>query len=211
VKRTVIWTLGLAALGAALVAGKLLADPGARSTTTAPAASPRTRIALVNLSHVIRKYKKFEAYQQEMKKAVEPFANKEKVIQAKGEKLAKEKMDPKTDAARRDAIDKEGKELQRQLEDLKADFQREMAKKQGQQLVILYSDIRRVAERYAVAHNFDVVLHYNDAVDGKDYWSEANVARKMQAGALMPLYYTGGMDISLDIINALNAEFKGKR
>jgi Skp family chaperone for outer membrane proteins len=206
-------TLGVAALVAALYAGKLVAQgsrPATPATTPAAGAGPRTRIALLNLSAVIRSYDKFKAYNEEIKKAVEPFANKEKSVKTEAEGLAKERENPTTKPERKEMIDKRLKELQRIMEDNKADFQREMAKKQGQQLVILYSDIRRVAERYAAAHNFDVVLHYNDAVDSKDYWSEANVARKMQAGALMPLYYTAGMDISQDIIHALNAEYKGK-
>ena len=50
-----------------------------------------------------------------------------------------------------------------------------------------------------------MVLHYNDAVTQEDYNSEVNISRKMQAGALMPIYMAPGVDVSMDIVKALNA------
>src|SRR5262249_46507016 len=75
---------------------------------------------------------------------------------------------------------------------------------------VLYGDVQAAARRYAQAHDLDLVLHYNDAVDARDYWSGANLARKMQAGALMPLYAAPGMDISKEVIAALNADLRKK-
>ena len=43
------------------------------------------------------------------------------------------------------------------------------------------------------------------AVTEQDYNSEPNISRKMQAGALMPIYMAPGVDVSMDIVKALNA------
>jgi Skp family chaperone for outer membrane proteins len=214
VKRTAILMLGVvAALGAAVYASRTWAQTGATTTggATAPAAAPaqaRTRIALLNLAHVIRNYEKFKAYQDEIKHTIKPYQEKETVIKTRGETLAKEGQQTTTTAQRREAIEKELKDLQRNLEDLKNDFQKVMGKKQEEQLVRLYGDIYTVAERHAQSHNFDLVLHYNDGHTAEERWSATNVARKMQAGALVPLYYTGGMDISQEVITTLNAMYK---
>src|SRR5262245_4205815 len=64
VKRTVILAAGAVALSAALYVGNLWAQTGARpGTAPAPApapaaAEPRTRVALINLTYVIKHYSK---------------------------------------------------------------------------------------------------------------------------------------------------------
>jgi Skp family chaperone for outer membrane proteins len=214
VKRTAILALGVLALGTAAYFGnRLWAQTGARPATgpATSAAAPRTRIALLNLSHVIKNYDKFKAYNEDLKQSITPFQKKEVEMKKEAERLVKEKADPRTSAQRKEAVDGEMRALNRKWEDLKGEFNKQMGKKQEQQLVILYGDVRTISERYAQSHNFDLVLHYNDATDPRDYWSGPNVARKMQAGALMPLYYTAGMDISQDVINTLNASYKASQ
>ncbi|HEY7428872.1 MAG TPA: hypothetical protein VH682_31870, partial [Gemmataceae bacterium] len=46
--------------------------------------------------------------------------------------------------------------------------------------------------------------HYNDAVTPEDFMSPQNIARKLNTGALMPLYAAPGMDISQEVVNMLN-------
>jgi hypothetical protein len=69
-------------------------------------------------------------------------------------------------------------------------------------------DVRAVVERTAQAYGFDMVLHFNDAVTKDEYWSAPNIARKMQAGALMPMYYAGSLDISQTVVTTLNAAYQ---
>jgi Skp family chaperone for outer membrane proteins len=195
----------VALLGVAVYVGTLGAQQGG-----APAArpAPSTRIALLNLSHVIKNYDKYKAFQEELKTVVQPFEKRQADTKAEGENLAKEKGNPNTAPARREQIDQRLRELQRIMEDNQAEVQKILIKKQEEQLKILYMDVRAISERHAQAHNYEMVLHYNDHVKPEDYWSAANIARKMQAGALMPMYYVAGLDISQEVINALNATYK---
>jgi Skp family chaperone for outer membrane proteins len=213
VKRKLIAALGVLALGVVVYAAILPAQSGARPNpqTTPAAGAPEKkgdRIALLNLAHVLRNYEKFKNYQEEMKKAVDPYQKKDQDIQKKGEAIAKQLQIKGITDAQKEKYEKDLTELKRELEDNKKEFQKNINKKQGQQLVILYSDIRTVAERYAQAHGFDIVLQFNDATEGSEYWSEANVARKMQTGPMLPLYYKAGMDISNDVLNNLNAAYR---
>jgi hypothetical protein len=52
-----------------------------------------------------------------------------------------------------------------------------------------------------------MVLSYNDATTSQEYWSPMNIMRKLQQGACTPLYFTRGMDISADVVTALNQAY----
>jgi Skp family chaperone for outer membrane proteins len=212
VKRTAILAAGVVALGAVIYVGKLWAQThptAAGGPAPATAAGPaRTRIALLNISHVVRNYNKYKTYQEELKRAVAPFTQRDAAAKKEAEDLTKEAQNAKTTPERREAIEKRMRELQFQMQNLKEEFNKKVGKMQEKQLVTLFADVRTVAERYAEGHNFDMVLQYNDAVEQNEYWSGPNIVRKMQAGALMPLYYRGGMEISQDIINTLNASYR---
>jgi Skp family chaperone for outer membrane proteins len=207
VKRTAILALSVLALAAVVYAGRIWARPNAPAAPAASAATP-PRIALLNLSYVINNYEKIKTYRDEMKSAIEPFSKREATIKKTAEGLLKDAQAPTTPAARKEAIDKELKKLQRDMEDLKNEFNQMIGKKQEQQALIVYADVRNVAQRYAQSHGIDLVLHYNDATEEKEYWSPQNVVRKMQAGALMPLYYSSGMDISAEVLKLLNGSYR---
>lgn len=203
-KRTVYLAVGAAALGLAIHVSTLLAQ----STSPAPAptaSAAKSRMAMINLTYVVKNYTKFKTYQDELKKTVDPYQTKDNALKAQGEKLAKEGQSAAGE--RREQIERQLKELQRQMEDNKNDAQKVLVKKQEDQLKTLYMDVRSVVERYAQAHGFEMVLHYNDATTTEEYWSPQNIARKMQAGALVPMYMANGLDISANIVSTLNSSY----
>ena len=206
VKRTVITATGVAALALAIYVSQILAQ--APRPATSVAAEPKTKVALVNLSYVIKNYSKFKTFQEELKTAVGPFQVKDAGYKTEGEKLAKDLQQPTTKDDKREQIEKRMVELKRLIEDNKQDANKALVKKQEEQLRILYMDIRTVVERLAQSRGFEMVLHFNDAVTQQDYWNPQNIARKMQAGALMPMYYVGSLDISNDVVTTLNSTYK---
>jgi Skp family chaperone for outer membrane proteins len=173
---------------------------------TAPAAT--SKVALINLSYVVKGYDRFKAFNEELKASVKPFQDKDNEYQKQMEALAKEAQDPKTTTERRDNLENQGKDLKRKMEDNKAAFQKTVGKKQQDQVKILYLDIYNVVSRYAQAHGYDVVLTFHDAPPTNDYWNPANIAHKMQIEALMPMWYNSNLDISNHIVATLNASYK---
>jgi Skp family chaperone for outer membrane proteins len=192
------------ALLGALLAGRLAAQPG----RPAAVAEPKTKVALINLTYVIKNYKKFTTFQDEIKSSVSPFQVNDTKYKQEGEKLAKELQQPTTKDERREQIEKRIVVLKRLIDDNKVEANKTLTKKQEEQLKILYMDVRQVVERVAQSRGFEMVLHFNDAVEPRDYWNPQNIARKMQAGALMPMYYTGALDISNDVVQTLNSSYK---
>jgi Skp family chaperone for outer membrane proteins len=199
----------MVALGLAMYVGQLWAQTGGARAPAAP--EPKTKVALFNLSYVIKNYEKFKAFQEEMKTAAAPYQTKDSAYKTEGEKLVKDLQQPTTTADQRDKIEKRLGELKHLVEVNKTDANKALAKKYEEQMRILYFDIRSVVEKVAHSRGFEMVLHFNDAVDQKDYWSAQNIGRKMQAGALMPMYWAGTLEISGDVVTTLNSSYKGGR
>jgi Skp family chaperone for outer membrane proteins len=194
---------GLAALGAGIYVSKLWAQQPA-----APAPAPlQTRIAIMNINYVIKGYNKYLAFQAEIKEAVKPYQEKDAAKKKLAENLAKEMQNPQTAAPQRENLEKQLKGLQREIEDNKAEANAFLNKKSDEQLKILYMDVHDAATRYAMAHNFEAVLTYNDATTQEEYFSPMNIARKLQTPGCMPLYAAAGLDISQEVTKALNAAY----
>jgi Skp family chaperone for outer membrane proteins len=203
VKKTVFVVGGFLALGVLCWAGRLWADPQAPQGPQAPQATPRTRIALINLTYVIKNYRKYQNFQEEIKKVFEPFQGTEGQLRKEGEELTKS-LTPASPPEKQAEVERKLKEIKRKMEDNNAEAKLVLGRKSDDQMKIIYLDVVEAAQRYATAHEFDLVMHYNDAVTREDYNSAMNIARKVQTGALMPLYAAPGMDISVDVVNMLN-------
>ncbi|HTU90963.1 MAG TPA: OmpH family outer membrane protein [Gemmataceae bacterium] len=181
--------------------------PPAGNTQAAatPAAPLRTRIAILNLTYVIKNYEKYKHFQEEIKGIVEPFQKKDVELRQKLENLRKEAGNvPRGQSAQGEELEKQARDIQRQLEDNGAEIKLKLGKRSDDEMKIVYMDVIEAAQRYAASHDFDLVLHYNDAVTEQDYVSAQNIARKLNTGALMPLYFQRNMDISMDVVKMLN-------
>jgi Skp family chaperone for outer membrane proteins len=206
VKRTVLVAAALIGLGAVIYVGKLWAQTGGNHP--AAAAAPQTKIALINLTYVIKNYEKFKAFQQEMKTAATPFQDKDKKLTTEGEALFKERNNPTVSAERKDAIEKQLMELKRQAEDNKANGTKALGKRQEQGVTTIYMDVYGVAERIAKSRGFEMVLQFNDLTEPQEYWGPQNIQRKLQTAACTPMYYNAGLDISHDVVTTLNSAYK---
>jgi Skp family chaperone for outer membrane proteins len=201
VKRIIIAAAGIVALGVVICAGRLTAQTGG-SAPAAPA--PRTRIALLNMTYVMKWYGKFKTYQDELKQLLQPAQDKDKSLRAQAEQIAKDMALPGKTNDEITKMQKDLREIKRAIEDNDQSARLLLTKRSDEQMKVLYLDVVDAASRYARAHDFELVLHYNDAVTKEDFYSPANIGRKLQNGALMPLYAVQGLDISKEVVENLN-------
>jgi Skp family chaperone for outer membrane proteins len=199
VKKTVLAAGLVLALGVLCYVSQL----GAQQNQPSQAAPPRTRVALLNLTYVIKNYAKYNTFQNEMKKVIEPFQTTDNQYLKEAEELKKQ-VTATTPADKRAEVEKRLKDLQRKVEDNQLEAKMVLGKKTDDEMKTVYMDVVAAAQGYATSHEFDLVLHYNDAVTKEDYFSPNNIARKLQSGALMPLYAAPGMDISQEVVSLLN-------
>jgi Skp family chaperone for outer membrane proteins len=207
VKRTVVFAAGVLALGLAGYFGSHLRAQQAGGAGAPAYAEPRTRIALLNLAYVIKNYKKTETFQGEIKAEIKLYEKRLQEKQALAEQTAKHGNEPTTPQTQKEADAAELVKLKREIEDLNNEAKKVFAKKGDEQMVILYREIQDAAQRYAMAHNFDLVLHYIDATTQQDYYSSSSIARKLGTPACMPMYQAPGLDISREVVMALNASY----
>jgi Skp family chaperone for outer membrane proteins len=190
-------------MGVVLWAGRP-ATADAPDRTREDAAQPNTRIALLNLTYVITNSDESKELRESVKKRVTFYEDRAKVSHSRIETWRQELAAPGLAAEKKDALEMDIRAEQRKIQDDQEEAKRKLAQISDEQTVALYKKIRDVAARYAVAHNFDLVLSYNDATDEKDLSSAANVSRKFQVGACMPLYWKPEMDISKQVVSAMN-------
>ncbi|HTU22160.1 MAG TPA: OmpH family outer membrane protein [Gemmataceae bacterium] len=191
----------IVAVAVVLGVGRLWAENQAKKP------EPRTRIGLLNLTCVIKNYNKYKRFQEEIKAIVEPFQHRDAKLRDQLNKL-KAKNENGVGLLKKE-LEKKRKEIQRQLEDNSAEAKKILGKRSDDEMKILYKDVEEAVERYAAAHGLDLVLHYNDAVTKEDFYSARNIARKLNTGALMPLYMVSGIDISTEIVDDLNQRSPG--
>jgi Skp family chaperone for outer membrane proteins len=79
-----------------------------------------------------------------------------------------------------------------------------LADMEAKQFSEIYKDVMGAAERHAKANGIEMVMHFNDGTTEAEVNNPNNIGRKMGQGALFPLYLAPGLDISKDVLTALN-------
>jgi Skp family chaperone for outer membrane proteins len=194
--------------GGTLVLAALVYGSRVGSQAAPPKPAPRPRIALLNLTYVVKNYKKFETFQHEIKKAIEPYQQRDANLKAKVEAVAKQAQDEDLAEKKKEALSERLKLLQRQVEDNNTAAKKFLSEKGDKTMKVLYEDIQQEATRFAKANDIDLLLHYGDATTKEDLESPENIQRKLQAGALLPLFAAEGLDVSKPIVEALNEKYK---
>ncbi len=215
--RATLWTCGLVvALTAPLGIGRLVADDEEDKP-----AEPQTRIACFNLARTIRNYTKFRDIQEEIRDLAAPFQQRDAALQRKMAKLreeAQELMQHANDSEKTAALLPKKKELlearankiRRDQEDLRSEMQQKLNKRSDEAMREVFLDVARVVECHALEHDLDLVLQYNDAIDRSELFSPKNLARKMNDGPLQLMTTVPGIDISKEVSDRLNREYRNK-
>jgi Skp family chaperone for outer membrane proteins len=202
VKSKIYVLLGMLTLGAAICVSSMTRAQQAGGGT------PTSRIALINLAQVFKGYEKVKAFTNENKKMLEPFAEKAKGIQAQIEAHTKELEKKDLPEDKRFETEKNLKAWQRNMEDLSNEAKKLYGKKNEEQMLIVYKEVMDMAQRCAVSHGYELVMHFNDVpMNAADYYNPVNVSRKIQAGACIPMYIAPGMEITDQVVALLNQRY----
>jgi Skp family chaperone for outer membrane proteins len=189
---------------AAFVGSHLVAQQPQQQPTAAPL---RTRIALVNLPHVIKSYSKYQAFEHEWQEQYKLFDKNYESKRSLLVQYQQELQKPGLDQPTREKYEGYVRQLQREMQDMGEDAKKQLSKKRDEQAVIIYKEIEEAVQHYARANDFELVLHFNDAIVPADMYSPMNVQRKLQIGACMPMYHHPQMDITASVISMLNQHY----
>ncbi len=207
--KKVLWAVGALAVGASvIVGGTLLAQPGGAAPAAPPAApAPTVKIAFINLAYVLKHYHKVDALAKDFQSGYKQYEDRAKLKKDEIDRLTAESNKPDTAAAKRDANAKMCIQLKREIEDINTEARSALAPRSEANTVGVYRDIQETAMRVAGSHGFEMVLQFQDGFTPEDYQSPMNIMNKMQTRACIPMWYQPTMDISLDVVNTLNASY----
>jgi Skp family chaperone for outer membrane proteins len=185
------WMAILAALGTAAYLGSTL---GAKP---APAGGPLpTRVAMLNLRLVIKKYKRYQDFIDEFKKTEKSYVDQLEARQKELEEASKQGDAP------------EEMRLQKEIEDLRVKARKDASERSNKAMLRVYKEVREASARYAQVHGIDLVLHYEGAAEKEEVDSTVLINRNLTAGGCVPLYWNDALDISAAIEDALNKSYK---
>lgn len=210
-KRNVALLAGIAALGITAWVGDSAHGQNVlqtNATVAAPAASLRTRVALINLPHIIKSYEKYQNFEREWQDTYKNFdtnleSKRKLMLQWQGEAQKNQ-----ADTVTRDGFERKIRDLQREMQDLGEEAKKQLSKKRDDQAVIIYREIEEAVQVYARSKDIELVMHFNDAIVPADITNPMNIQRKMQIGALFPVYSAPGMDITNDVVTMLNTRYR---
>jgi Skp family chaperone for outer membrane proteins len=204
-KRNLWLAAGIAALALATYFGTQISAQGG-------GAQAGGRIGVVNVGTVFTKFKKATMFKEELQKKVLPF--KDKMDKWRKEMIEYQDLIQKGDFSKykKEDLEKAVVERKRALEDTDREVRNLVGKQSEEQLVHLWREINDGVQKVAATNGFAVVFGYGDPMDPKELHTFANINRKMQGmdmGGITPLFVAGGLDISEQVVQTLNAQYQG--
>jgi len=196
--------LGLLGLGA-LAVGAYFAGTADAQGTAQPSVLGRTRIGFVNLHEVLKHYQKWVALRDQLKAQDEEFVKVLKAKQSRLEQLATEAKDAKTTPARKEAIEKEAKQIQFDMQSLQEEAKKKFMVYRDENMAMIYREVDAVVKEYAKTQGIDIVMRYNEDW-GEDYHSPAKVVGRMQY-TFFPMYYDPSLEITAAVRDTLNKRY----
>jgi Skp family chaperone for outer membrane proteins len=197
VKRKVGIVVISAALGLAVYLGTRLTAGGAPG-----AKGPISKIGVVNLQLVVKKYQKFINLEKQLQDVTKKYRTKEEDIRTEMMGIQK---DPKLS---NEAKEQRLKAKKRELEDLAMDWKKKIGRQQEQELVQLYHEVEDMVARVAQYNGFEMILQYSDGTTEQERYSPGMIQRKSFPGTCVPAYVTKGLDISKQVYDNLNHYYK---
>jgi Skp family chaperone for outer membrane proteins len=200
VKRTFTTLAGMIALGLGLFA----------CAGEASAQAPTSRIKVVNIWMVVKNYKRTEALRAELQGIIKGYDDelKQTKTDLEGRKTQiKDADNNKYTDEQKKALVNEVKRLERILTDKGEEMREKLIKKESEQAIGVFHEIEDAIGRVAKSGGAELVLIYGDTPDEKDRNVAANLARKINTSACLPLYMAPGVDITTEVLTLLNAKY----
>jgi Skp family chaperone for outer membrane proteins len=163
----------------------------------------QSRIAVMNLGQVIKGYRKYQSFEAEMKQQSTVLQQELEKKKASGVAMQKQLEQPGLAPDQREQLERDIKRLQREMQDSVEEAKARIAKREVDQLVVIYKDIKDAVDAYARTYGFEMVMQYTDAI-GPDAYAPQNFSHKMTNRACMPIYVDQRLDITAEITQMLN-------
>lgn len=171
--------------------------------TGAPAASkPTLKIGVVNITRVIKQFKKANVWGDGILKQAQEY---EKTLKAEQEQLNARKAKLATlPEAQRDAEQQSLSSAQVQFQQKDYEYQKDIRKKRDEMAVEINGDIAYIIDNIARQKGLDLVLTCPDVAEPAEKHSLTDAMRRMTAPAVWVAWCNPSLDITEEVVRYLN-------
>jgi Skp family chaperone for outer membrane proteins len=166
-----------------------------------------TRFATVNIGYVFNNYSRATKFKQELEAAFTPYKAKVKFLQDSILAWKKALSDEELADETKEALTAKVTKATREIENLGAEMQRFLGKRQEDNLVDLWRDVQDGIKSYATQNDIELVFGFGDPVDKQLLDLFPNINRKMSAmdnGSAVPLFAARHVEIAPGVVELLN-------
>ena len=192
-------------LASLLVAAMLLAGPTSTAFAQETAASSIPhKVALIDISRVLKEYKKVDALRSEIKAEIAK-SETQRTAMVKQMKTIKDKLSsPNIQQGSPKAVEleKQGLKVEAEFNSFKKAERTRILRREAQLLKTIHGEIKGVVKRAADAWGYTLVLRFNGAAS--DAATPNNVVGQLQRQVV---YYRNEDDITQPVIEYLNKQY----
>jgi Skp family chaperone for outer membrane proteins len=177
---------------------------GSRLRAQQPESAAPTRIAMVNMTQVVKNYRKAQNLEAELHGRQQYWENKLKPLreQVCAFECGWHRM---PSPAEREQAERNLRQMKREWSVVEDNAKKDLEQVSGAVYTQIYRDVEDAVNRFAGSNGYDVVLFYNDATPYYEKYSVTNVSRNPWRPFAMPLYIAPQVDITASTCNDLNS------
>lgn len=201
-KRTIIGACALALIAGVLtLSGNAWSQskeaPGAASAPSSP-----HKVGLIDMAHVFKNYKKFEALREELKEEISASEEKAKAMQAELAEMQKAMKGlteggPEYTKAEQAVVKKAA-----DFETFRRAASRDFLKKESQIYLQVYNETSAAVKKYADYHKYTLVIRFN-----REELDTENPQNLLQGMNRQVVYHHEEDDITLSVLDFLNRRY----
>ena len=200
-KRTIIGAFALALLAGVLTLSGNAWSQNKEAPPTAASNAPH-KVGLIDMAHVFKNYKKFEALREELKEEIGGSESKAKAMQ---EELAQMQKDMKGLAEGGPEYSKAEQSIVAKaaaFETFRRAASREFLKKESQIYLQVYNETSSAVEKYAKYHKYTLIIRFN-----REELDTENPQNLLQGMNRQVVYHQTEDDITPSVLEFLNRKY----
>ncbi len=185
----------------------IVSTVGLVSTAKAQQAAAPHKVALIDMSHVFKNYKKFDAMREGLKAQIGQSDKQAKAMAENIKAIQKELQSGtfKQGSPQYNTREKELIRLTAEFEAFRKNTQRELMRKESQIYKQIYIEVTGTVKKYAEHYNYTLVIRFNrDQIGGEDGENPQQIISGMNRQVV---YFRGENDITDPIVNYLNSQY----
>lgn len=191
-----------------VVAGLICFSANSRAQSNGTSASAPTKIGLIDMAEVFKKYKKFDALREGLKADIKATDDKAKGMAAQAKAL-QEQLKSGTfapDSAQYKKIESQLIQLQAEFTGFKQQSQREFMRKESQIYKTVYLEVASSVEKYAKYYKYTMILRFNR----KNLEEADDPQGVLQSMNKQVIYSQPEDDITDSVVDYLNRVYAGR-